>query len=129
MTTEEVHPVDEALKRHPSWEPPPGFARRVVMRASMDRQPWPAREHPRRGGFLRAAAVGLAAAAGAYVIGVLLSALVASIVRETVTTFDGYARFMEVTARAIASRAVLVSWLCAALSVGFAASFVRRVRN
>ena len=126
MATEEMHPVDEALKRHPSWEPPPGFARRVVVRASMESQRWPAREHPRRGGFLRAAAVGLAAAAGAYVIGVLLSALVASIV---LPTFDDYARFMEVTARAIASRAVLVSWLCAALSLGFAASFVRHVRD
>jgi hypothetical protein len=129
MPTEEMHPLDEVLKRQPSWEPPPGFARRVVVRASMDSRPWPDREHPRRAGFLRAAALGLAAAAGAYVVGVLLSALVASVVRETVTTVDGYARFMEVTARAIASRAVLVSWLCAVLSLGFAASFVRHVRD
>jgi hypothetical protein len=122
MQTEEL---DEALTHQPSWEPPPGFARRVVMRASMDTQLRPARPHPWRGGFLRSATVALAAAAGAYVIGVLPS----SLVREAMATVDGYAKFMEVAARAIASRAVLVSWICAALSLALAASTVRHARD
>src|SRR5262245_41450501 len=125
----QIEEIDEALKSQPSWEPPPGFAHRVVMRASMDRQSWPARPLSWRGGFLRAATVGLVAAACAYVIGVLLSALVASMVRETVTTVDGYARFMEATARAIASRAVLASWICATLSLALAATTVRHARD
>jgi hypothetical protein len=81
------------------------------------------------GGFLRSAAVALAAATCANVIGVLFSTLVASRVREAITTVDGYARFMEITARAIASRAVLVSWICAALSLALAASTVRHARD
>ena len=121
--------LDEALKRQPSWAPPPAFARSVVERASMATPLGPARPHVWRGGFLQSATVALAAGTGAYVIGVLLSGLVASMVREAITTVEGYARFMEVTARAIASRAVLVSWICAALSLALAALTVRHARD
>jgi hypothetical protein len=128
MPTDEMHEFEDALKRQPSWVPPPGFARRVSLLASMASRPWPAREPPRRSGLLRAVAVGVAAAAAAYVIGVLMSALVALIVQETATTVDGYSRLMDLTVRAVASRAVFVSWLCAAVSLAFAASLALRTR-
>jgi hypothetical protein len=125
MQTDEL---DEILKREPSWQPPPGFARKVVARSALNSRQ-PRAGAPRSQWAYLQATAGLAAAAGAYVVGLLLSALVDTLVQETVATVDGYARFMELTARAIASRAVLTSWICAALSLGVAASMLQRARD
>ncbi|HEY5617028.1 MAG TPA: hypothetical protein VIK60_03745 [Vicinamibacterales bacterium] len=128
MRIEDVQRLEDALERQPPWDPPLGFVRRVVALTSVAGQQWPVRERSRRGGLLRAAAAGLAAATGAYVIAFLLSVLAATVIQETLTAIDSYAAFVELMTRVVAARALHVAWLSAAMSLSFAASLVHRVR-
>ncbi|MGH9254371.1 MAG: hypothetical protein ACRD3C_07350 [Vicinamibacterales bacterium] len=120
--------LEDLLGRQPLWDPPPGFVRRAVVLASTASQQWPALERGRGGRLVRAAAVGLTAAAVAYLIGSLLLAVAPTVIQDTTGATDSYATFVELTMRLMAARAVHVAWLSAALSLSFATTLVLRAR-
>src|SRR5262245_54213802 len=128
MPIEELSDVEDRLRRQPSWDPPPGFARRVVLLASAASDHWPPVYERRRGRIVRAAAIGLSAAAAVYVIGSLTSLMMPLVLRDASSAVDASARLVELTTRVITARAVQVAWLSAVASLSLSASLVLRAR-
>ena len=128
MPIEELPELEERLRRQPSWEPPPGFARRVALLASTASEHWPPRYEGRRGRLVRAAAIGLGAAAAVYVVLSLMPLTMPAVLRDVSHAVDGYSRLVEVTTRVITGRAVQVAWLSAVASLSLSASLVLRAR-
>lgn len=118
--------LDETLRGQPVWEPPPGFARRVVARVSIARADWPAMEHRGRFAVLRTAAAGIAAAAAAYVVGSLATWVAPAITDRAVAGADRYAMFVERATGMLVAHATLVAWISAAFALSIAATAVRR---
>ena len=128
MPIEELSELEDRLRRQPSWDPPPGFARRVALRASAASEHWPPVYEGRCGRIVRAAALGLSAAAAVYAIGSLMSLTMPLVLRDASSAVDAYARLVELTTRLVTARAVQVAWLSAAVSLSFSASLVLRAR-
>jgi hypothetical protein len=128
MRIEELSELEDRLRRQPSWEPPPGFVRRVALLASAASEQWPPVHEERRSRIVRAAAIGLRAAAAVYVIGSLISLMMPLVLRDASSAIDAYARLVELPTQLMASRAVQVAWLSAAASLSFSASLVLRAR-
>ena len=89
---------------------------------------WPPVYEERRGRIVRAAAIGLSAAAAVYVIGSLMSLMMPLVLRDASSAVDASARLVELTTRLVTGRAVQVAWLSAAVSLSFSASLVLRAR-
>ena len=128
MPIEELSEVEDRLRRQPSWDPPAGFARRVALLASAASEHWPPVYEGRRGRIVRAAAIGLSAAAAVYVVGSVMSLIMPLVLRDTSSAVDASARLVELTTRLVTGRAVQVAWLSAAVSLSFSASLVLRAR-
>jgi hypothetical protein len=128
MPIEELPELEDRLRRQPSWDPPAGFARRVALLAPAASEHWPPVYERRRGGIVRAAAIGLGAAAAVYVIGSLLSLMTPLVLRDASSAVDAYARLVELTMQLLTGRAVQVAWLSAAVSLSFSASLLLRAR-
>ena len=128
MPIEELPELEERLRRQPSWEPPRGFARRAVLLASTASEHWPPMYEGRRGRLVRAACIGMGAAAGVYVVLSLVSMTMPAVFRDVSYAVDGYSRLVELTARGISGRAVQVAWLSAVASLSLSASLVLRAR-
>src|SRR5262245_26771550 len=128
MPIEELPELEDRLKRQPSWDPPPGFARRVALLASAASEQWPPVYEERRSRILRAAAIGLSAAAAVYVIGSLMSLMIPLVLRDASSAIDAYVRLVELPTRLVTGRAVQVAWFSAAVSLSFSASLVLRAR-
>jgi hypothetical protein len=128
MPIEELPELEDRLRRQPSWDPPAGFARRVALLASAASKQWPPVYEGRRRRIVRAAAIGLSAAAAVYVIGSLLSLMMPLVLRDASSTVDAYARLVELTTQLVTGRAVQVAWLSAAVSLSFSVSLVLRAR-
>jgi len=104
----------------------PGFARRVALLASAASGQRPPVYEGRRSRIVRAAVIGLSAAAAVYVIGSLMSLMMPLVLRDASSAIDAYARLVELPTQLMTGRAVQVAWLSAAVS--FSASVVLRVR-
>ena len=124
----DLHDVEEALRRGPTWHPPPDFVHGAVRRASTAFHEWPEPEGWFSGNVVLAAASGLAAACLVYVIGVFLVSGVSTLVQQSAGTFPGYTMFVEVSSRVLAARAVHLSWVSAGLSLALAHALVQRAR-
>lgn len=120
--------LDETLKREPSWQPPPGFARRVTAAVQTEQATWPGAESRVGGGFVRAALQGALAASIVYVASRLLWWGVPSVTDRLMTTLDAYVAFVELASRQLVLNALPVAWISAAFSIALAASSVRRAR-
>jgi hypothetical protein len=127
MPIEELPELEDRLRRQPSWEPPPGFARRVALRASAASEYWPP-VYGRRGRIVRAAAIGLSTAAAVYVIGSLISLTMPLVLQDASFAIDASTRLGELTTRLVMGRAVQVAWVSAVASLSFSASLVLRAR-
>ena len=95
MPIEELSELEDRLRRQPSWDPPPGLPRRVALLASAASEQWPPVYEERRGRIVRAAAIGLSAAAAVYVIGSLMSLMMPVVLRDASSAIDAYARLVE----------------------------------
>ena len=128
MPIEELSELEDRLRRQPSWDPPPGFARRVALLASAASEQWPPVYEGRGSTLVRAAVIGLSAAAAVYVIGSLMSVMMPLVLRDASSAVDAYARLVELPTQLMTGRAVQVAWVSAAVSLSFAASLVLRAR-
>jgi hypothetical protein len=128
MPIEELSELEGRLRRQPSWDPPPGFARRVALLASKASEQWPPVYEGQRTRLIRAAAFGLSAAAAVYLVGSLVSLVMPSVLRDASAAVDAYARLAELASRLAADRAVQIAWLSAFASLSFSASLVLRAR-
>ena len=128
MPIEELSELEDRLRRQPSWDPPPGFARRVALLASAASEQWPPVYEERRARIVRAAAIGLSAAAAVYVIGSLMSLMMPLVLRDASSAIDAYTRLVELPTQLMTGRAVQMAWLSAAASLSFSASLVLHAR-
>jgi hypothetical protein len=129
MPIEELPQVEERLRRQPSWEPPPGFARRVAVLAATATEFWPPVHEARRGRIVRAAVVGLSTAAAVYVLGSFMSLMMPLVLRDASSAIDASTRLGELTTRLVMGRAVQVAWISAVASLSLSASLVWRARS
>ena len=127
MRTDDMKELETALKRQPSWEPPPGFATRVAVLAPRVSQEWPVRER-RRNSVLRAAAAGLLTATIVYVVASIGSSIFPAMIRDTVSAVESYTTLAGIATHIMITRAMHVAWISAGLSLLFAASLALRAR-
>jgi hypothetical protein len=128
MPIEELRELEESLRSQPSWEPPPGFARRVAVLASTATEFWPPAHEARLGRIVRAAAVGLSAAAAVYVLASFMSLMMPLVLQDASSAIDASTRLGELTTRLVMGRAVQVAWISAVASLSLSASLVLRAR-
>jgi hypothetical protein len=96
--------LDEALRREPTWNPPEGFARSVVLRVASENLQWPAVRQPRVS-FGRGLVLGALAAVGGSAV----------------------ERLIAVATPELLLHPVPAVWTCALLSFAVAASLTCRV--
>ena len=116
--------LERALRRQPLWEPPSGFARRVLTRTNASGYSRPARVSILDVIFGGQRAV--VSATFAYAGGWVVWQLTPPLIDRAMTAVDACAMFTTVVAAAMAANTSVVVWASAAWSLSIAAWFTRR---
>jgi multisubunit Na+/H+ antiporter MnhB subunit len=121
--------LDEALRRQPRWEPPPGFARAVVARMPVAGRDAVESRWPRMAAVFRAAGVGALGASLALAAGLLLSGATVTLLPGAVTAASASEMLLEIATAALVDNAAAVAWVSAVVTLSIAAAVTGRAQE